>query len=513
MSINILNIQAFVTAQNATGSNRGSDGIALEYDDSAGGAVPAGDNAVIGLQSANFTSGYNVVLLVGPRSEYQISVDGAGNVTITDTTSNTTVDDTGISYILFGGGATTTTAGVTSYSSIYFVENATDVQIATFYQAVLGRQPDLPGLEYWENALTSGQSLVSITGDFIGSSEFLARFPAASAPADQGGPHDTAFVTALYENILNRAPDSAGLAYWVNNLATGAQDRAEVLISFTGSQENLANISASNGGWLIDEAQGGYADQGVLLPASTVLTQAISDGYLNTALANPNSSATIGDVQLFGGVTITGPTNLTVALSATANFLGDYSSSPVNVVGAASGGSTVDLNAGTVSLSGTNNAVTVGVGGLGSVANATAAVSVGNFAVGDTLDFGGATTPVQIVTATASSPVSAATLMADTAHIHAISVGNVGGGTVADVLAAADAVVVPTTAQIENFLFIGQAGADTVIYSFNDKDYFSANGGTHATGPATFSSDPGDVVYGVRLTGVQASTLTAANFN
>jgi hypothetical protein len=101
--------------------------------------------------------------------------------------------------------------------------------------------------------------MAGIAAAFLNSAEFLARFPSASAPADHGGANDSAFVTALYENILDRAPDAAGLAYWVGQLA-GTSTRTSVLLSFTGSTENLQNISAANGGWLIDTALGNYSD-------------------------------------------------------------------------------------------------------------------------------------------------------------------------------------------------------------------------------------------------------------
>lgn len=49
---------------------------------------------------------------------------------------------------------------------------------------------------------------------------------------DRGGAapavDDEAFVTQLYQSILGRAPDAGGLQYWVNELATGQAERAEL---------------------------------------------------------------------------------------------------------------------------------------------------------------------------------------------------------------------------------------------------------------------------------------------
>ncbi len=79
-------IDSFVAQQNASG--RGANGIGLDY--SAVGvaqagvnlgtvSVPSGQNAVIGFQSAAFTSGVDTVVLDGPRSSYVIQVAADGD--------------------------------------------------------------------------------------------------------------------------------------------------------------------------------------------------------------------------------------------------------------------------------------------------------------------------------------------------------------------------------------------------------------------------------------------------
>lgn len=62
--------------------------------------------------------------------------------------------------------------------------------------------------------------------------------------------------------MLHRTPDSAGLDYWVSGLAHGGT-RADILVSFAVSAEDVANtnaISGHGGGWLIDTGKGGYTD-------------------------------------------------------------------------------------------------------------------------------------------------------------------------------------------------------------------------------------------------------------
>jgi len=50
-------------------------------------------------------------------------------------------------------------------------------------------------------------------------------------------------VTALYDNALGRAPETAGLASWVGQLA-GSLSRADVLLRFSESAENRAQVAA-----------------------------------------------------------------------------------------------------------------------------------------------------------------------------------------------------------------------------------------------------------------------------
>lgn len=56
-----------------------------------------------------------------------------------------------------------------------------------------------------------------------------------------GALNDNAFVTALYQNVLHRTPDAAGFAYQQNALRTGT-DRAQLLVNFSESPENQAAL-------------------------------------------------------------------------------------------------------------------------------------------------------------------------------------------------------------------------------------------------------------------------------
>ena len=74
-------------------------------------------------------------------------------------------------------------------------------QIARLYDAVFGRAPDAGGLSFWTTAADHGLTLHQMAAQFVAVPEFAATY---------GQPTDQAFVQAMYENTLHRAPDAGG---------------------------------------------------------------------------------------------------------------------------------------------------------------------------------------------------------------------------------------------------------------------------------------------------------------
>ncbi|RST56309.1 DUF4214 domain-containing protein [Variovorax sp. MHTC-1] len=108
------------------------------------------------------------------------------------------------------------------------VSNEHQGQIYRLYQATLDRNPDSTGFLNWMNALDAGaQSLGSVAKGFVESAEFKATY---------GSLNNEQFVTLLYNNVLNRAPDAGGLSNWVNALNHG-MSRADVVVGFSDSAE------------------------------------------------------------------------------------------------------------------------------------------------------------------------------------------------------------------------------------------------------------------------------------
>ena len=120
--------------------------------------------------------------------------------------------------------------------SIEFVDNSLEAQAGRLYQAAFGRAPDAAGLAFWSAQLHAGTSLAAVAADFIASPEFASRY---------GTPGNAGFVTDLYQNVLGRAPDAAGLTYWQGQLDAGTATQAAVLADFANSAENEANTPPS----------------------------------------------------------------------------------------------------------------------------------------------------------------------------------------------------------------------------------------------------------------------------
>ncbi|MEO0937113.1 MAG: DUF4214 domain-containing protein [Pseudomonadota bacterium] len=101
------------------------------------------------------------------------------------------------------------------------------------YQATLDRAPDAGGLDRWSGTLADGTSRQEVASGFVNSPEFQQEY------GDLG---DEAFVTLLYNNVLNRAPDPGGLARWTNDLASGS-GREDVVVGFSQSQEFIRDTA------------------------------------------------------------------------------------------------------------------------------------------------------------------------------------------------------------------------------------------------------------------------------
>jgi len=105
--------------------------------------------------------------------------------------------------------------------------------ITHYYRSILRRPPDAGGKAFWEGEISRVRALGASVNEvwFTMSAAFYASIEYAAFDRD-----NAAFVTDLYGTFFNRAPDAAGLADWLGQLAAG-MPREVVLTSFMFSPE------------------------------------------------------------------------------------------------------------------------------------------------------------------------------------------------------------------------------------------------------------------------------------
>lgn len=122
--------------------------------------------------------------------------------------------------------------------------------IIRLYQAAFGRQPDNAGLNGWVDAMRGGMTFAQIAEQFTKSQEFHNIYGDNPAAARE------AFIINLYENVLGRAPDAAGLRDWLNSGAS----LTDLLIGFTNSPEFVQNTESAVERVLTDLSSGEQLD-------------------------------------------------------------------------------------------------------------------------------------------------------------------------------------------------------------------------------------------------------------
>jgi beta-glucanase (GH16 family) len=172
------------------------------------------------------TAGVKTVLFSGNEADYTITVSSQGfSITDNNTSDGNDGSDTVINTIeklLFNDHTLTIDA----------TPDETLLESYRIYKAAFDRAPDFGGLGFWYHSMNAGESLTKVAEGFINSNEFRAMYG--------DNPTDSTFLNLLYQNVLDRTPDAAGLAFWLNDLQV--ETRAQVLVHFSESPENITNL-------------------------------------------------------------------------------------------------------------------------------------------------------------------------------------------------------------------------------------------------------------------------------
>ena len=81
------------------------------------------------------------------------------------------------------------------------------------YIGFYNRAGDAPGANFWVNQLNISNTTLGVAVGFAVSSESTAIYPYLAAPNVLD---PTTYITQIYTNVLGRAPDAPGLAFWWN---------------------------------------------------------------------------------------------------------------------------------------------------------------------------------------------------------------------------------------------------------------------------------------------------------
>jgi hypothetical protein len=107
--------------------------------------------------------------------------------------------------------------------------------VARLYWAYFDRIPDTDGLLHWIHETGSGATLDTVSQAFAGSNEFQGTYGSLSDPQ---------FVQLVYRNVLDRAPDGEGEAYWAERLRNGSSSRGQVMTGFSESPEYRGGLAS-----------------------------------------------------------------------------------------------------------------------------------------------------------------------------------------------------------------------------------------------------------------------------
>lgn len=192
--------------------------------------APSGTNQVYGY------TGHNTVVYNGPSSQFTINVDNllsASNGTITVTEGDPVYSGNvntlhAVQTIQFSD-QTIQTSWLTKASALHQSDPAEFNVLSQMYLAYFNRAPDAVGLNYWASEVVDreaahpGTSAFSINGDvaniFSTTPEAINTY--GTVTSQSSATQLQTFVTNVYNNVLNRAPEQDGLNYWVSQLQTG----------------------------------------------------------------------------------------------------------------------------------------------------------------------------------------------------------------------------------------------------------------------------------------------------
>ena len=106
--------------------------------------------------------------------------------------------------------------------------------VVELYVATFNRAPDAAGLDYWvSNIVDKSWSINDVAYSMFQSSEVSQTYSLSLS--------NTNFLNAVYNNVLGRAGDADGIAYWLNEMAQGTSRDSMIITIINGAKADTGS--------------------------------------------------------------------------------------------------------------------------------------------------------------------------------------------------------------------------------------------------------------------------------
>lgn len=376
---------------------------------------------------------------------------------------------------------------------------------AGLYSAFWNRAPDATGQNFWVGKLNAGTlTTLQVATEFYNAPEGLAAYPNWMRPYANLSVTDpanvaqyTKLVTEVYNSVFERAPDSAGLAFYVNQMKGGASF-PQVVLNMMTNAINSAAAGNTDGQQFLNEIQVGIYVSETLRTDDPAITSVALDG-----VTYEQSSVAVREAELYAMVNpgetrtlTTGADRIYGIDNVTVN--GDLVNASASGVQTFQSWDTIEGGAGTntlnVQMNGTAVAPTLANIQAFNVADAGGAFGAGNDNV---IGLGGLNS-LQTFNYLGGGGGSGITLN-DINSLPTVSISNTGGD---NTLRFVDAALAGTNAL--NMTLTGTTGGDQTISKTN---------GTNALETINLTARGGNVAGDLVVTDMGATTLNLAAFD
>ncbi|GLQ17211.1 hypothetical protein GCM10007879_14600 [Maritalea porphyrae] len=189
--------------------------------------------------------------------------------------------------------------------------------ITKIYVGYYDRAPDPDGLNYWIGRANAGMTLAEIANSFAVQTESTTKYPYLANPLVASA---DSFIDSVYMNLFNRAPDTAGKAYWLAELAGGKPVGQMIIDIMSGAKDDangndlttLNNKVTAGVDWATDLANVSGLDY-ENNAAAKANAAAVLDGVTDDA-ATVTAAAAATDAFVAGGAAPSQSFTLTTAI-------------------------------------------------------------------------------------------------------------------------------------------------------------------------------------------------------